>query len=584
MRNALIFYFLLSAVIGSTQIQVAGTLIDSITEVPIAFAHVINLTDYTGTITNYKGAFDLNCYPSDTLRFQFLGYKDYQLVAAEILLDDLVKLSLDASLVEQITIVSEDGYLYDWLAKCRKNLEKDNSGVTNAKAYLNIISSSDNEPLEFIEAYYNTDLDKASVADIHFKNGKSYLMKNKYGGYFFNVDISKALNSYSLLKGHASFPANPLELSKRKLQKKFKLSLEHKTKDLIVIAFEPRDKSTDLFSGKIWINQHTHCIQAIDLKSNGNGTDVFMGLGETKIHQIKYKLKFSFIEKDASSILSYIKLNYEASIATSIDHSQFLEIETEAILHLFDYESQYVLPFFDYQSDISDYRLFSVVPKNEEIWSELESDNQIKLSKDNRVIEEKISVKGAVFTNSLPGSETFFESNYLFWTDSTRVLLKPKVNKNQEVKKIRTGHLAFDYRQKPTFEVDKLNIDVQLYLDLMPTDTGVVFSTAAILDSYNSYNELKETDELICYTNIYFDISEIYRQKLDERILASDGSINEIQAIHLSVTEEMKDKQNTFQKSAFAGTPKEELGIWNEYIVTALGIDNIGHVIARKEN
>jgi len=559
------------------QVNLSSRVVDANSRSPLSYAHVINLKDYSGTITNSKGEFNLKCSLEDTIRFQFIGYRDYEATAAELIHLQNIELLEDAELVEQITIVSDDGFLYDLVSSCRKKLSRQNQNK-NAKAYLNIISETDNRPLEFIEAYYNADIEKGSVTDIKYKNGKSYLMTHEQGGYFFNVNISKALTMYSLLKGHAIFPINPLQLKRRKLRKKFKLSLESRTKERIVVAFEPRSDNSKFFSGKIWIHPKSHSIQAIELNSNGDGKKVFVGIGNSRIEEINYSLTFSFVEKENSSELSLVKLKYNAILGTAVDLTRLLKVRTESILHLFDYNSSYILPYFDYHPQVWDYRLFTVVPSDTKLWTVLENDNQIKLSDSKRAIENKMKSQGTLFSDNLPTKDRFFERNFLLWSDTTRVVLKLKKNTNADRTPLsRVGKISVDNLKKSPYAVDKLKVEIQLYLDMTKSDNGMLYRTATLFDSYKSYNELEESDNVECYVNICFDLAEIHRRKLENRISVSDKSHQTIKRLYKEISLELQKDLRAFRKAAFAGRPMLELHIWNKRIRLELGIDNIAH-------
>jgi len=426
MRATIAIVFLFLSCTVWSQVVLKGIVIDSLDSLPLEFAHVINLRDYTGTITNTNGEFAMECYKEDSIKFQFIGYKDLVIAVRDISVDGIVKLAVDAELVDQVTILSDDSYLYDLVVACRKNLDATELEESNAKAYLNILSNSKGAPLEFIEAFYNAELDKGAIKKIQYKNGKSFLSRHQYGGYFFNINISKALTMYSLLSGHPVFPTNPLELSRRKLYKRYKLSLQSRTKDMVVIAFEPRKDFENFFSGTLWMNPKNYNIKKIELVSNGKGKGTFRGIGRSRIQEISYKLDFSFLTKKKGPLLQYVKLDYSTVLATALDPNKLLEVSAESILHLFDYDSQYILPYISYHQGLSDYSLFSMLPPHEGIWKVLESDNQIKLSDEKRLIEHQMQDKGTAYSSELTEGKPFFERSFATWSDTTRVILKLK--------------------------------------------------------------------------------------------------------------------------------------------------------------
>jgi len=164
----------------------------------------------------------------------------------------------------------------------------------------------------------------------------------------------------------------------------------------------------------------------------------------------------------------------------------------------------------------------------------------------------------------------FFESNYEHWTSEYRLRIK-KSNKKIEAKEVRklTDRIA-----KTNFLSDKLSIETILYLDILKTEEGYVYESSAIVDPFNSYNYLDVDDNILAYINIYFDLTEIYRRQLVDKLRDRNLSIDETNSIYQNVNKELVDTLADLKKEAFAGRNITALERWNTIVMNQLGIDN----------
>jgi hypothetical protein len=80
MRYFVVFLFLLISVTGfsqdtSLQKKVYGTIINGATTFPLANVNIININKVRGTITNTRGAFELDAEVNDTLHITMIGFQ-----------------------------------------------------------------------------------------------------------------------------------------------------------------------------------------------------------------------------------------------------------------------------------------------------------------------------------------------------------------------------------------------------------------------------------------------------------------------------------------------------------------------------
>lgn len=89
------------------QRMLQGELLDATSETPVQFAHVQNIDQAQGTLTNRFGKFRIPANPKDTVVFSIVGYQTLAwIITEEQLSDSLVafKLPLDTILLKEVTV------------------------------------------------------------------------------------------------------------------------------------------------------------------------------------------------------------------------------------------------------------------------------------------------------------------------------------------------------------------------------------------------------------------------------------------------------------------------------------------------
>jgi hypothetical protein len=122
---------------------------------------------------------------------------------------------------------------------------------------------------------------------------------------------------------------------------------------------------------------------------------------------------------------------------------------------------------------------------------------------------------------------------------------------------------------------EQYNLAVKIYLDINTYQDSTDLVTAAIFDPYDSYYYLPMDKQTHCFVNMYFDLCEIKRRELEEKIRAEN--INELQAeeIYDTFMEKMDLDNNAFLKAVQRGTVESEMVRYNDYVYSKLGINNI---------
>lgn len=89
-----------------------------------------------GTVSNLNGEFFLeNVKLTDTLVFSFLGCDTWEVSAKDLVESEIVKLYPATEVLDEVTLVNNDEFLYELLAGCKKTLSRK---VKTAKTYFSL--------------------------------------------------------------------------------------------------------------------------------------------------------------------------------------------------------------------------------------------------------------------------------------------------------------------------------------------------------------------------------------------------------------------------------------------------------------
>ncbi|MBR06296.1 MAG: hypothetical protein CMP48_01300 [Rickettsiales bacterium] len=107
-KHFLISICILSLAFTSRSQVVHGELLDSLTNEPVQFAHVTNLGNNLGTLTNAEGQFRIPATIGDTIHFSIVGYQQLGWIIKEGWFDHKVTLKLpkDTVLLDEVLISS----------------------------------------------------------------------------------------------------------------------------------------------------------------------------------------------------------------------------------------------------------------------------------------------------------------------------------------------------------------------------------------------------------------------------------------------------------------------------------------------
>ena len=540
------------------QNKIAATIIDEKTEELLPFCHILNKNKQLGTVSNEEGYFEISCAPNDTLLFSYLGYKAKYLPFEYFQKNKTVLLQPDVEVLSEVTVMGmKEDRMIELIHQARQYL-LNNKDTYTSKAYMFVNTISEKKPIEVSEYFYNASVKYGELENITFKNGQSYLSETKHGKYFLNLNISQALILYSLTQGGEYFPTNPLELPKSQLRKKFNLSLVSKTSKYVQIAFSPRKENPDFFSGQVWIDPRDFSILKIQFENATDSKSLFTGMGDTKINTLNFNLTYAYNAiSENNKPLSYIKVSYAAELSDTL--SRDFDIETEAIIHLYDYQQHFINPKIEFPDFLSDYRMLTV-SEDPRLWEALINQNIIKQTSKQQLALSTIKNKGKRFSSDLAIEDNIFENIYYEkWSSEKRIRLENKKDASR-LNRARNDR--------------NLRLNTILYLNVVKKGQDFIFETSSIFDFLTSFNNLAVDPYAAIYQNIYFDLTEIHRRKLDAELSKPSTQFEDIEGIYNSIHKQLLEAQQKLKSEAFAGRNKKKLKKWNIQVYEALQVDN----------
>lgn len=607
--SILIFCISYSAI---SQHIISGKIIDSYTSQALEFCNVYKLETGKGSISNEEGSFEIEVSSlTDLINFSYLGYETISLKAEDVIRLKIIELVPNTIVLQEFTVFAEDDYLYEVILKCQKQFKR-NQRIHLAKAYYGIQTESNNQPLELLECYYNAESSGQQIKTLNFKAGRTGLAKGD-NGYFQSYNTAKAISKLPILYKSDYYPGNPLQYSKAKMKKLYRLESYIVDSNMMFIKFYPKQQINELFSGEIWLDKTTYNIFKIELLAEN--TDKYPFEAKHKHHSISdvsLKISNTYTINSGFMVIAYInfeyafryhsKWGYQDNLTSNQRRDIIRNIKSKGIITLYDYEQGFIIPYFSYPDNLyyGDYFRIEFTPYNAIFWSE---NNQILLSKNQKENLGFFAENGkltnywdvddgfSTIKELHPLSEnseinSFFGFQYIYWNPEKRLV--PKLNQTEsDIEKVQKQ----DYTNKETqvnlnkvsngssltntFKRDLYNLKSQLFLDVTRIGDSLYCKTYTVFDTYNSFYALEKHPATNAFINIFFDICEIERRKLESNLLLHTNTIEVIDSIYFRANESMADITNRYFNEVETGRNQIKMKKWNEYVYENLGIDNL---------
>ncbi len=592
----------------ATLTTIKGIVKDIQTKEPLGFCNIAVKGCKKGVITNIDGVFSITIDASkDVLLFSYLGYEPQSVQASMLLKKAEIYLQKKEITLKEVIIRADDESLYDIIEKCRKNLLK-HKAVRTSKVYFGLETRSkllsveypiDNnwtnleidstllkeKPVELLECYYNAQLKGSRVDELGFKNGRTALASND--NYFVNMGSSKAICEISLTNDNGMFPKIPLQLNKRGLRKNFFIELAYFDGKYYTIKFHPKNNSKNSFSGEVWIERETYNLFKINLKAENTVIHPFLpDFPRDSIYNVSFVISNTYKSDEELSFPDHFIFNYSISYCSRKDtiflHQKKVtsEIKSKSIMYFYDYDKPFILPYFEYTDKLfgrDDYYKISFIPYNGDFWNSnnilLQTEKQKQeyglLSNQGELINYREGNYSSNFFAYLPGRDSLqghFGFFYPFWNSHKRLV--PKIN---------SDNLKTYSKEKINSSIrsDLYNLKVQIMLDIVESGDSLLCKSYTVFDSEQTYYHLPLNFYSNAFFNIYFDIWEIERRTMQDKLNAGNLKISQINEIYNNTIENLNTISEKYIKEVNVGENEKMLKKWNDYVFDKLDIDNM---------
>lgn len=202
----------------TSSFEIPGKIISEPEKSPLPYANIYNRSTQKGTISNYDGFFvvEVNSL-SDTLVISYTGYQKKTMIASEIKKNPTIFLRYSTTLLEEVTVLADDSFLYEMVVSCRKKSIPSNK---TAKSYFSLNAFIDDKQVEMVESYYNGIFAGYSIDELKMKNGRLAFSKDDENT-FLSTETSKALYFLKLFEKMNTFRKIHLHRIKKRSGKNF---------------------------------------------------------------------------------------------------------------------------------------------------------------------------------------------------------------------------------------------------------------------------------------------------------------------------------------------------------------------------
>lgn len=491
--------------------------------------------------------------------------------------------------LSEVMIHVSDDYLYDIVDKCRKKINESPDRIS--KIYFLLQTDMQGSPVEMMECYYNGFAGGHSIQKMSLKNGRIGLAEAPDHGFFLSENTANTLALLDLTNRDENLPALPLQFNLQKTKKYFSLRIESEYTDTssFHIVFLPRIENGGFFSGEAWIDKSSYALLKINLQIDNATIHPFVPVWhEDSLSDVSLHFSESFSQKSYSFVPENISFSYRFSYHNNMlfrsermnltatetpdTAAQIKNVSTSGSLTFYDYENGFFLPHYKYDQEGSDYKKILSLPFNASFWSEnqplLYTEKQksaIEFFNSNGVLINFRKNNAMKKVSRVAGN--FFDGVNIPWSDTNRLAL----NQNNLESALRKDSLS----ESRSFRIDQYQLQTQIYLDENYSGDSVTHFSAAIFDLNNSYYNLNADHYTNCFLNIYFDLAEAARRKMEERLYANKYTVQQIDSIYSQTVAALSLQSEDFIKDSESGRNKNGLLKWNNFILESLGIDNM---------
>lgn len=549
--------------LSAAQGTVIARVVDADTRTPLPYATVLLKGTSQGTITNKEGWFSLPLQGTrDSLRFSFVGYRTLVLPFVTAMDGQDIRMQRAVhQLGEAVIRPGEDLYARvvaasNWLRRAPE---------VKTKLFFGLETHSDEQPVEVLNAYFNATFKSAMMRGITFKQG-SIGIAPKDGRHFINYNTAGA---FALMDIHAPgkrFPLSPFAFADaRRMREYYAVELISSGKGqegVDHLRATPRSNATGSFSLDLWLVAGRTEVRAFELECSACPRQPFIPLfdhGRIDSVDMRYKQTWTTDERPFPEVT---ELEYHV-IYTGPGFTE--RFRTHAIMHAFDRGQHFLPSLFPWKNGLEEYPMIAWMPLDSAFWKRMNPPIPTERQARDRAFVLAHDVTRNTWFDSLRHHYDHLRPNYLAWSADRPI----------DMYHLRGGPVIRpnDARKPPP-----VRLRAHIYLDLDTTGGELHHRSIAVFDAGSSWywhTPLYAEDQAL--VNLVFDLSEMERRAMEERLKQPGMTLEKAQRIHAEHTQRMRDAQEKAW-SMLNVNFFSMLGL-NQQVRHALGVDRLHQLV-----
>lgn len=551
------------------QQRIEGRVLQASDQAAVAYAGVLAPVSGRGTVTNEQGYFRLELGATDdSLLVSFIGYKMLRvaLVSGKTFYELRLELQVE-QLGEVLVQADDETHLYELLQRCQRQAGR---AEREARAYFELRSSVGGQQVELVEGFYNAGMQGPDLVDLELKAGRIALQpfENRL---FASIQSSDALRMMHTFGANSYFPTGPFELRLRTLKKRYLLLSEGAYRNeagdsVVVIRFKPRADPRKYFEGRAWVTVDRGELLQLQLKCENASMYPFLPLfpGD-QITGVDFEIERAFEQAGGGWRLQ--RLNFAYQVNYTNRRGEAYQASTQAVLLPYRYEQPFLLPRFrQLEGRLSDYLRINAFPYNEAFWSKSDELRINDQQGENQAFfaDPRSLTNVELFSAGSLGGRGLLETPFVRWESGKRIIFTPMRQRPEPLDP-----------SKREVRVDDFHLQVHLFLDINPLADSLHWLSATLFDPFQSYYYQPLDPAAHCFINMYFDLMELERRKLEARLQQSERTEAAFLKVYQEVSEEAAALSERFFKEVMLGKNQKAMNYWNQLLVDRLEIDNL---------
>lgn len=577
------------------QSKIEGFIYDETTNDPLPYCTIrIYSTKTNYTITNEDGKFAVdNVFSTDSLEIRYLGFKPKKTVVSYFEKESKLYMEMDVSVLDEVVLTADEDkdYPYRLLGRVIE-VYRNSKNTTVSKAFLTMISSTRNIPIEQVEGFYNSEQNLAKgILDLRVKSGR-FGQNSSFP--FYSLDNTKILSDFQLFETSKQiFPDYPGNLTYNAIERKYDVQIDDCItcgEKEVSISFSPKETNGRLFHGKMLVDPQLLVVKKIELWTKNPITNALTSINEDVVltpTEILLNIVFNPMDLEKIQYLDLtFRMGYKSKNVSEV-------IDSHTFLYFFDYDTFFKDPYFTEVIPFNnDYDKMIALRASDDFW---EINYQFPKSISENRSMDFMKKNGFLinYNNYIPLDDLkYTKPTVLSWQKERRLKwghiydISSKENENDAMsnnpgKDITSGKAydtPFEQLQSKTSRNNKDNFNICYVVDSYKGENGIEkMPSRTLLDINSSRFSYERTKNKLVYYNIIFDIYEVYRQLGASRI-TENMTFDEVKAVYDEMYIGASSEVKKMDKETRHGNDEEGLVKWNNRIKIKLNIDNFAMV------